>query len=112
LSNYWNEVLHGRMNRRRALGFTGGTALGAAFLAACGGGSSGGSGASSAETQSTAKKDKSGLVTQPDDTSKSAKAGGVFKWSNTVAQKLTRIRSIGEGSFKLQVKHFNLVPYG
>ena len=50
LSNYWNDVLSGRVNRRRALGFTGGAALGAAFLAACGGGSSGGGGGNT-ETQ-------------------------------------------------------------
>ena len=81
MSNYWNDVMSGRVNRRRALGLTGGAALGVAFLAACGGGSSGGD---TTETKPTAKQDKSGLVTQPEDTSKSAKAGGVFKWSNTV----------------------------
>ena len=35
--SYWSRFTDSRMSRRRALTLTGGTALGAAFLAACGG---------------------------------------------------------------------------
>ena len=35
--SYWSRFKDSRMSRRRALALTGGTALGAAFLAACGG---------------------------------------------------------------------------
>jgi ABC-type transport system substrate-binding protein len=52
----------------------GGSAAAAAFLAACGGGDEGGS---------TGPQDSSGLITEITDTSKTAKAGGVFKWYNT-----------------------------
>jgi len=107
LSNYWNDVLHGRINRRRALSLTGGAAMSAAFLAACGGGSSGGSGGGNTETQSAAKKDKSGLVTEPDDTSKSAKAGGVFKWSNTVEP--NHLDGLAQGQSQLNI--FNSMVY-
>src|SRR5204863_1320351 len=97
----------GRLNRRRALGLTGGAALGAAFLAACGGGSNSGGSGTSPETQSTAKKDKSGLVTQADDTSKSAKAGGVFKWSNTVEP--NHLDGLAQGQSQLNI--FNGMVY-
>ena len=42
-SNYWDNLLDKRLSRRRALAATSAGALGAAFLAACGG-DSGGSG--------------------------------------------------------------------
>ena len=69
-SSYWKRVLTQRVGRRRALAMTGGTAMGAALLAACGGSDGGG--------QSSGG-DKSGLVTTPVDTSGQAKAGGVLK---------------------------------
>jgi ABC-type transport system substrate-binding protein len=49
----------------------GGAGLGAAFLAACGGGEEGDTGGG--------KQDTSGLLTQPSDTGKQAKRGGVLK---------------------------------
>ena len=74
-SNYWQESLKGRISRRRALTATGGTALGAAFLAACGGGSDKG------ETKGGTK-DASGLLSEPVDTTKQAVRGGTLKRSN------------------------------
>lgn len=66
--NYWTETLQHRLSRRRALVTTGAGALGAAFLAACGGGDSGGG----------ALKDKSGLIYTPVDTTKNAQKGGIL----------------------------------
>src|SRR3712207_3827630 len=69
MDGYWARFTEQRATRRRALVLTGATAAGAAFLAACGGGESGnGDG-----------KGSSGIVTQPVDTLKSAKRGGVMK---------------------------------
>jgi peptide/nickel transport system substrate-binding protein len=86
-----------RVGRRRALAVSGSAALGAAFLAACGGddddtpagptsapassggtgaGSSAGGGSSGAGTGGTAA---NGLLTAPQDTSAQAKRGGVHK---------------------------------
>ena len=65
-SNYW---LSRRLGRRRVLATTGAGAAAALFLAACGGGSD----------SSSQKKDASSVLVKPADTSKEAKAGGVFK---------------------------------
>jgi hypothetical protein len=72
--SYWTQILSQRTSRRHALATTGAAAASAAFLAACGGGGNGGG-----ET-TKAKKDASGFITQPEDTTKSAKVGGTFKW--------------------------------
>ena len=72
-SNYWTQLLDNKMSRRRALVGTGAGALGAAFLAACGGGG-GKSGAKSGDGT-----DKSSLITKPEDTTKLAKRGGILK---------------------------------
>jgi ABC-type transport system substrate-binding protein len=69
--NYWSRVLHGRVSRRRALTATGAATLGAAFLAACGGGD-----------DDKPALDESGLVTLPKDESKAGKAGGVMPWNH------------------------------
>src|SRR6478736_570009 len=84
MSDYWRKVLDQRLGRRRALVATGGFAAGAAFLAACGGGDDkGSSGSSGALSPGDATKpDKSGLIAKPEDTSKSAKRGGAYKWSS------------------------------
>ena len=63
--NYWTK----RLNRRRLLVSTGVFAAGAAFLAACGGGS---------DKNEKQPADKSSLITKPADTSKDAKKGGTL----------------------------------
>jgi peptide/nickel transport system substrate-binding protein len=70
---YWSNVLNNRIGRRRAIVSTGAGALGAAFLAACGGSDSGSGGD---------KKESNKLVQTPVDTSKQAKKGGVLKDRN------------------------------
>ncbi|HLF77291.1 MAG TPA: ABC transporter substrate-binding protein [Dehalococcoidia bacterium] len=72
MNNYWQQSLANRLSRRRALIATGAGALGAAFLAACGG-SDGGSGE---------VKDPSGLLAKREDSTKRAKRGGT--WPNYV----------------------------
>src|SRR5262245_60647327 len=67
--NYWDNMLHSRISRRRALAVTGGGAA-AAFLAACGGGGSSDSGDKPKEASSTLPKQV--------DTTKQAVAGGEF----------------------------------
>src|SRR5687768_11131099 len=69
-SMYWNTVLSSRISRRRGLTAAGGTFLGAAFLAACGGGSD-------------AKPGTASPVTKAVDESKQAKRGGVWLDSQT-----------------------------
>ncbi len=74
--SYWNRALRQRISRRRALVGTGGVALGSAFVLACGGddeasssgGTSGGGGGAAT----------SGLLTQAEDSSDSAKQGGIW----------------------------------
>src|SRR5688572_5087190 len=73
MSNYWNKTLEARVGRRRLLATSGAGALGAAFLAACGGDDdSNGSGGGSGDSGS------SGLVTNVEDTSSKAKNGGTW----------------------------------
>jgi peptide/nickel transport system substrate-binding protein len=67
----WTRIASSRPSRRRALAATGASALGAAFLAACGG-----SGSTKEETS-----DKSGLLSKNADTTKQAKVGGTWKSS-------------------------------
>src|SRR3712207_4261191 len=69
--NYWHRISEHRLTRRRAVAATGGTAAAAAFFLACGGDSS----------EESSSGDRSGLVTDPVDTSKQAKRGGVLKLS-------------------------------
>jgi peptide/nickel transport system substrate-binding protein len=65
--NYWSKILLSRVDRRRALAITGGTAASAALLAACGGDDGTGNG------------EKSSLIAQSVDTTKQAKRGGILK---------------------------------
>src|SRR5690242_20560802 len=83
MSDYWARTLQARIGRRRALVTTGAGALGAAFLAACGGSdnSSGGS-SSSSDSNGTPNAQPSGLLAKKEDTTKSAKTGGVLKMDN------------------------------
>ncbi|MPZ51056.1 MAG: hypothetical protein GEU75_17440 [Dehalococcoidia bacterium] len=62
--SYWQRFLHRRMSRRGAMAATGATAIGAAFLAACGGDDDGG--------------DSSSLVSKPVDTTNQAMRGGTL----------------------------------
>ena len=64
--SYWNKVLDSRISRRRALAGAGGTALGAAFLAACGGDDNGG------------QSDSSGMLHRLTDETNQAKHGGTY----------------------------------
>jgi peptide/nickel transport system substrate-binding protein len=77
MQDYWRRFTENRLNRRRALIGTGAGALGAAFLAACGGGGS------DSGKQASNSKDKSGLIYEPEDTSSQAKPGGVIRYPYT-----------------------------
>jgi peptide/nickel transport system substrate-binding protein len=71
--NYWSRILEHSLGRRRVLATTGAGALGAAFLAACGGNG----------TTTTPSGDRSGLLTPPRDTTSQAKAGGAIRhWAD------------------------------
>jgi len=72
-SNYWSRLLNRRIGRRRALAATGATALGAAFLAACGG-NGGDQGAAG---------DSSGLLTPIRDETDGAVRGGIFPYNHS-----------------------------
>ncbi|HLF78758.1 MAG TPA: ABC transporter substrate-binding protein [Dehalococcoidia bacterium] len=67
--SYWHQTLQRRLSRRRSLTGAGGFALGAAFLAACGG------------NESESKPDTSSLAVKAEDTTKQAKRGGIYKAS-------------------------------
>ena len=68
MAHYWTSLTTRRIRRRQALAVTAAGATGAMLLAACGGGST--------ESKSTGQ--GAGLVTQPSDTSKQAKRGGIW----------------------------------
>ena len=68
-TSHWDQFTRSRLSRRRALATTGAGALGAAFLAACGG----------SQSEGNKQSDKSGLVEAPVDTTASAKPGGTIK---------------------------------
>src|SRR5687767_1036131 len=69
LESYWSRFLSNRTKRRRVLAATAATGLGAAFLAACGGGDGGSEGS----------KDQTSLIFKPEDSLKQAKRGGILK---------------------------------
>ena len=71
-ANYWTNLLGRRTSRRRALAATGGTALGAAFLAACGGGDDG--------PQEPA--DRSGLLAPRVDETAQGVPGGTYPYNH------------------------------
>ena len=74
-NDYWHRILDSRVSRRRGMAAVGASAAAAAFLAACGGSDSGSGGKSDSGAG-----DKSGLITKPVDTTKSAKKGGTLKF--------------------------------
>src|SRR5688572_12619356 len=79
-TNYWSKVLNQRISRRRAMVATGSSAAAAAFLAACGSDDDGGSGGTGGTSGSGAQ--SSGLVTESQHTSSSAKPGGTLITTN------------------------------
>lgn len=85
-ATYWQRTLKQRIGRRRALAGLAGTASAAAFLVACGGddeddaaGTSTGSSLSTSQATSSSAASSS-LVSDPVDTTKEARRGGVNKW--------------------------------
>jgi hypothetical protein len=74
--NYWAGALATRVSRRRGLQATGAGALGAAFLAACGGSDDKTGGGTKQEEP---KKSASSLLFQPTDTTKNAVKGGIWQ---------------------------------
>jgi ABC-type transport system substrate-binding protein len=72
MQSYWHTTLQRRITRRRALAAAGGLATAAAFLSACGG-----------DDEEGGEEDQSGLVVKPQDETKGAKRGGVYKARNT-----------------------------
>ena len=75
--NYWQGILNQRLTRRRALAATGASALGAAFLAACGGDDGGGS------SGPTGPADRSGLLAPIRDETSAAVPGGTFPYNHS-----------------------------
>src|SRR5687767_12958250 len=75
--NYWQRILNQRLTRRRALTATGGTALGAAFLAACGDDDGGGGGGP------TGPVDPSGLLAPITDETSQGVRGGIFPYNHS-----------------------------
>ncbi|HLF76393.1 MAG TPA: ABC transporter substrate-binding protein [Dehalococcoidia bacterium] len=103
MADYWQKFRQTRIGRRRALIATGSAGAAAAFLAACGGG-----GGDSEGGASGAKKDSSGLVSDIQDTSKSAKRGGTYRWS--AASEPNHFDGGIQGQAQLNV--FNGLAYG
>jgi ABC-type transport system substrate-binding protein len=68
INSYWSGLLARRAGRRRALAMTGGAAISAAILAACGG-----------KDDGESKESASGLLVKPADTTKQAKRGGTIR---------------------------------
>lgn len=109
--NYWSSSLARRIGRRQALAASGVTAIGAALLVACGGGTD----------APRTPKDASGLLTQPVDTSNRARRGGILKRNGTGEGSLDPNLSVSGVSsyhevanarlFTLEMGHFS-VPTG
>src|SRR5690349_21040429 len=101
MSDYWQKTLGSRLSRRRALTATGAGALGAAFLAACGGSSSSSSGDAGNKTNA------SGLVTAVKDETKSLTRGGVL-WNRTISEPATMDPHVFPGNFATTHTHSGL----
>src|SRR5215217_4804226 len=99
MCDYWHKEINHRLSRRRTLVATGAGALGAAFLAACGGGSS--------KSGSGETKDASGLVTAVKDETKDLKRGGTL-WSRTTSEPATMDPHVFPGNFASTHTHSGL----
>jgi ABC-type transport system substrate-binding protein len=108
--SYWTSITDGRISRRRALATTGAGALGAAFLAACGGGSDKGG------DDAGAKKDASSLVFEPSDSTARAKPGGTLKHfaSTDMNPHFDSLANNGSGPLSMSAAYAypRLVKYG
>src|SRR5690349_4744030 len=108
MSDYWRRALTQRVNRRRALIAGGGFVASAAFLAACGGSDDKGSNGGTREAGDASKPDQSGLMSKPQDTSKSAKRGGLYKWYSSSEP----LHFDGGVQGQAQLNVFNGLAYG
>src|SRR5688572_26121334 len=83
-SNYWAHVMKARVSRRRGMALMAGGSAAAALLAACGGDDDDDS---SQEGTAGRPQDRSDLLTQPTDTSASAKRVGTHRtvWTTHVS---------------------------
>jgi len=102
--SYWSRVLDRRVGRRRAMAVTAGAAGAAAFLAACGSDDDGGSGTGGG---SSGPSDTSGMLSKIEDTSKSAKRGGVMKW----VQGNEPLHFDGQSQGQVQLNIYNGLAY-
>src|SRR5438067_13873700 len=93
-TSYWSGFAGHRLGRRGAIAAAGGAALASAILAACGSsGSSSNKGGNAGGT-----KDKSGLLSLPEDSTARAKPGGTMKdWTNGDAQHFDAVASNANG---------------
>jgi ABC-type transport system substrate-binding protein len=92
-SNYWSKIVRQRVSRRRAMAGVGGSALGAAFLAACGGDDNDSNGGSTAGGGSA---DKSGLLAKAEDSTSKAKPGGT--WPHFVTEEVRTMDPLNNAS--------------
>src|SRR4051812_35050699 len=99
MSDYWHKTLDHRLTRRRTLAATGAGALGAAFLAACGGSSNSSDGGS--------QKDATSLVTAAKDETKELKRGGTL-WNRTTSEPVTMDPHVFPGNFASTHTHSGL----
>src|SRR5687768_9245939 len=106
MSTYWSKAAAQRVTRRRGILAAGGFGLGAAFLAACGG-DDGGNG----KNGSTGARDASGLLTEPVDTTKQAKRGGVLKRNGNTDGTMDPNQSVGGVSPFLEMVYSRLVTW-
>lgn len=103
-SNYWTRISRQNISRRRALLASGGFALGAGFLAACGSGDGNGSGGTgtgsgTGSASPTQPPDTAGLLTQAEDTTSGATVGGTWQhFIETEVLTMDPLNNGGDGS--------------
>ncbi len=82
--SYWNDILQSRLSRRRVLAGTAGVGAGVLALSLSG---------CSGDDEGAKTKDRSGLLTQVEDSTKKAQVGGI--WPHYETEKLTGISPLG-----------------